>query len=75
MLPILPRSNVVEYGPRVPSGPELFKAGFKLYSQRQDKDWTLTGYISFVVMERMRIREVLTGDYHFEQAGLTVLLK
>jgi hypothetical protein len=59
----------------VPPGPELFEAGLKLYSQREDKDWTLTDCISFVVMERMGIREALTGDHHFEQAGFTVLLR
>jgi predicted nucleic acid-binding protein len=32
-------------------------------------------YISFVVMQRRRISEALTGDHHFEQAGFAALLK
>lgn len=59
----------------IPPGPELFEAGLSLYSQRPDKDWTLTDCISFVVMERMDLREALTGDHHFEQAGFAALLK
>jgi hypothetical protein len=52
-----------------------FDAGFNLYSQRPDKDWSLTDCISFVVMNRLRLTEALTADRHFEQAGFKVLLK
>jgi predicted nucleic acid-binding protein len=31
--------------------------------------------IAFVVMRRDGLTEALTGDHHFEQAGLVVLLK
>jgi uncharacterized protein len=54
---------------------ELLAAGFSLYSQRPDKDWSLTDCISFVVMQREGITEALTGDHHFEQAGFSILLK
>jgi predicted nucleic acid-binding protein len=53
----------------------IFDAGFDLYSQRPDKDWSLTDCISFVVMNRLRLTEALTADRHFEQAGFKVLLK
>jgi len=43
--------------------------GLKLYTERPDKDWSLTDCISFVVMEEHGIIEALTGDHHFEQAG------
>ena len=43
--------------------------------QRQDKDWSLTDCISFIVMRDRRIVEALTGDHHFEQAGFVALLK
>jgi predicted nucleic acid-binding protein len=32
-----------------------------------DKDWSLTDYLSVVVMERRRLTEALTTDHHFEQ--------
>ena len=53
----------------------LFEAGLLLYAQRPDKDWSLTDCISFVVMRRLRLKEALTADRHFEQAGFKVLLK
>jgi len=53
----------------------LFERGLRLYEQRRDKGWSLTDCISFVVMQRKRIKEALTGDHHFEQAGFVALLK
>lgn len=55
--------------------PVLFDAGVRLYRERPDKDWSLTDCISFVAMEERGIREALTGDHHFEQAGFVALLK
>jgi uncharacterized protein len=54
---------------------QLFDEGVDLYRKRQDKDWSLTDCISFVVMEREGITEALTGDHHFEQAGFKALLR
>lgn len=51
----------------------LFQQGRVLYDQRPDKDWSLTDCISFVVMEREGLREALTGDRHFEQAGFVAV--
>jgi hypothetical protein len=45
------------------------------FEQRQDKDWSLTDCLSFVVMQDEGITRALTGDRHFEQAGFIVLLK
>ncbi|MBI2838044.1 MAG: type II toxin-antitoxin system VapC family toxin [Acidobacteria bacterium] len=59
----------------VPPTQELFDAGVTLYRGRPDKDWSLTDCISFVTMEERGIREALTGDHHFEQAGFVALLK
>ena len=54
---------------------ELFEHGIHLYRSRPDKSWSLTDCISFIVMEREGIREALTGDHHFEQAGFKALLQ
>jgi hypothetical protein len=51
-----------------------FAAGFELYRQRPDKAWSLTDCISFIVMRQEGLREALTGDRHFEQAGFVALL-
>jgi len=59
----------------VPSSHELFEQGKRLYSQRLDKDWSLTDCTSLVVMRQLGLSEALTADRHFEQAGFHVLLK
>ena len=59
----------------VASRNELFESGCLLYSQRPDKNWSLTDCISFVVMDRHRIVEALTADQHFEQAGFKAILR
>ncbi|HZZ29467.1 MAG TPA: PIN domain-containing protein [Pirellulales bacterium] len=52
----------------------LFERGTELFAQRKDKSWSLTDCISFVVMDQHHIREALTADHHFSQAGFTLLL-
>lgn len=52
----------------------LLQRGWKLYAERPDKDWSLTDCISFVVMEERGLREALTADSHFGQAGFKSLL-
>lgn len=58
----------------VPATEALFDRGVALFSKRSDKGWSLTDCISFVVMEDEGIRDALTGDHHFEQAGFQALL-
>ncbi len=58
----------------IPSTNELFDEGVKMYEARQDKQWSLTDCISFIVMERRGIVDALTGDHHFIQAGFRALL-
>ena len=54
---------------------ELFARAFGLYSDRADKEWGLTDCVSFVVMADRGIREALTADEHFQQAGFLALLR
>ena len=58
----------------VPFDNALFDEGVELYAGRPDKQWSLTDCISFRVMRRESLTEVLTGDRHFEQAGYRALL-
>jgi len=59
----------------VPAEQSLFDRGALLYDQRPDKSWSLTDCISFVIMQDHGLRDALTGDHHFEQAGFNVLMK
>lgn len=59
----------------VPMEQTLFDRGVALYDQRPDKAWSLTDCISFIVMNEHGLRDALTGDHHFEQAGFKALLK
>lgn len=51
----------------------VLRDALTLYRKRPDKEWTLTDCTSFVVMQRERIREALTRDHHFVQAGYIAL--
>ncbi|HEX8565794.1 MAG TPA: PIN domain-containing protein [Pyrinomonadaceae bacterium] len=53
---------------------EILNAGWQLYANRPDKDWGIIDCISFVLMEKEQIREALTADHHFGQAGFVRLL-
>jgi predicted nucleic acid-binding protein len=59
----------------VPATSELTDAGLSLHAARPDKEWSLTGCISFIIMTDRGIQRALAHDYHFEQAGFEALLR
>jgi predicted nucleic acid-binding protein len=59
----------------VPVSASLLNEAIELYHRYQDKAWTLTDCISFLIMRERGITEALTGDRHFEQAGFIAMLK
>ncbi len=59
----------------VPQTSLQFQAAVKHYASRLDKEWGATDCASFLPMEQKGISEALTGDQHFRQAGLTILLE
>ncbi|HEX6904851.1 MAG TPA: PIN domain-containing protein [Thermoanaerobaculia bacterium] len=63
-----PRAHVL------PVSGELFERALDLYAKRLDKTWGLVDCASFIVMEDEGIREVLSNDRHFPQAGFQCLL-
>jgi predicted nucleic acid-binding protein len=72
LLESLERDTSVEI---VPVSEQLYGRGFDLFAQRPDKEWGVTDCISFVVMGDRGIKEALTTDQHFEQAGFIALLR
>ena len=59
----------------IQSTSDLFRRGTDFFSERRDKEWSLTDCISFVVMNERGITNTLTSDHHFEQAGFRILFK
>ncbi len=53
----------------------LYRLAFKLFKQRDDKEWGIVDCISFIVMQDRGISDALTADVHFQQAGFRALLK
>ena len=51
---------------------ELLELGWQYLARHQDKRYSLTDCVSFVVMERLAIATAFTIDRHFEQAGFQV---
>jgi predicted nucleic acid-binding protein len=48
----------------------LFYLGWAYFQQHQDKQYSLTDSISFIVMQQYDIQVAYTFDQHFTQAGL-----
>ena len=59
----------------IPASRDLLDRATDLYHQHADKEWTLTDCTSFVIMREREVREALTADRHFEQAGFVALLR
>ncbi len=53
---------------------EIYTQSWERYKDRDDKEWSLTDCISFIIMEDEGIQRAFTTDHHFEQAGFTKLL-
>ena len=51
----------------------VFFEGWQLFQQYNDKSYSLTDCVSFVVMKQLGIRAALSFDKHFVQAGFEKL--
>jgi predicted nucleic acid-binding protein len=58
----------------IPHSAELTTSAVRLFAGRLDKNWSLTDCSSFVIMGEKGVREALTADSHFEQAGFRAVL-
>ncbi|MEI8376658.1 MAG: PIN domain-containing protein [Planctomycetota bacterium] len=52
----------------------LLDRGWRLYCDRLDKSWSWVDCTSFIVMQDRRLREAMTADHHFVQAGFRAVL-
>ncbi|NET45127.1 MAG: PIN domain-containing protein [Okeania sp. SIO2B3] len=51
----------------------LFNQGWQYFQKHQDKSYSLTDCLSFIIMKQRKIVTALTLDNHFLQAGFEVL--
>lgn len=58
----------------VPIDTERFARTRQFFLKQLDQDYSFTDCSSFVVMREFKIRNALTHDRHFEQAGFLVIL-
>lgn len=54
---------------------ERFSEVRSFFFKHRDQAWSYTDCLSFVVMCDLRLREALTKDSHFQQAGYVALLR
>jgi uncharacterized protein len=59
----------------VPLTEMLYQEAFELFKERPDKEWGMVDRVIFVVMRRREIREALSADADFVQAGFLPLLR
>ena len=55
-------------------GKDILEAGWQRCRRYADKDWDWIDCVSFELMERRGVREALSLDRHFTQAGFSLLV-
>lgn len=55
-------------------GPDRFEAAKAYFRKHADHGYSFTDCTSFVVMRELRLRDALTSDHHFTEAGSRGLL-
>ena len=56
-------------------GPDRFAASKAFFRKHSDHDYSFTDCTSFVVMRELKLRDALTTDAHFVEAGFRALLR
>jgi predicted nucleic acid-binding protein len=59
----------------VSASDRLLDSGLRLHAEREDKHWSLTDCVSFVIMREDGLTRALAHDQNFEQAGFEALLR
>jgi predicted nucleic acid-binding protein len=55
--------------------PARFHVAQEFFLKHADQAWSFTDCLSFRIMKELRLRDALTKDRHFQEAGFVVLLK
>src|SRR5690242_20723066 len=55
--------------------PDRFHEARSFFLKHADQAWSFTDCVSFRVMKQLRLRDALTKDEHFHEAGFTVMLR
>ena len=55
--------------------PDRFREAQTFFLKHIDQAWSFTDCLSFRVMKELRLRDALTKDGHFHEAGFVALLK
>ena len=58
----------------IPLSSDRFKKAFLFYKKHSDKAWGMVDCFSFVAMDEFGVKQALTFDEHFRQAGYRVPL-
>jgi uncharacterized protein len=53
---------------------DCFSETQRFFLKHHDQDWSFTDCFSFRIMRMLRLRDALTTDVHFRQAGFNPLL-
>ena len=59
---------------KTPLTPDLLEAGWERCRRFADKEWDWIDCVSFELMEHRGVREALSLDRHFAQAGFALLI-
>jgi predicted nucleic acid-binding protein len=60
---------------KIPLTPDLLEAAWQRCRRFADKEWDWIDCVSFELMERRGIRDALSLDRHFAQAGFSLLVR
>jgi len=55
--------------------PDRFQEAQAFFLKHADQAWSFTDCLSFRIMNQLRLKDALTKDGHFHEAGFAVLLK